>query len=385
MRSIGYTQWLYGGLLLLLAMVFTPIASATATPSFQPKVLLITPNTEGFPFWQRVKQFTQVVSNSLGVELHSYALPYDRSIDIFSPQGELSQLLSEQLKPDFVISLLWYNKEANLIDLTERLKIPLITFNIDLSPALRQTLGKPRAKHKYWLAHISPDDTDSGKQLAKQLFAQLDPQTPANLLVLGGDEDGWPGINRIEGLQQQLKLHPQIKLLETVTTDWSSFVGRKVTTKALKRYGGKNIKYIWAAADFIALGAINAIKKQGLTPGKDILIGGIDWNKESFEPIRAGEMAVSLGGHFIEGGKALILAYDLLHGHDFAEELGVVLNTQMAPMDINNINHIEPGINYNHWKSLDFKPLSKTHNPKLKRYKLSLNDLLQFKLTHHSN
>ena len=50
MRSIGYTQWLYGGLLLLLAMVFTPIASATATPSFRPKVLLITPNTEGFPF-----------------------------------------------------------------------------------------------------------------------------------------------------------------------------------------------------------------------------------------------------------------------------------------------------------------------------------------------
>ncbi|MFT4926896.1 MAG: ABC-type sugar transport system substrate-binding protein [Phenylobacterium sp.] len=344
--------------------------------SAQPKILLTIPSPDNFSFWLRVKQFAQVVSDSLGAQLQVYTFkPDERNRFVYS--SVLEKIIESDSKPDFIIGMFWMHGESKLLETIESHQIPLISFNSSLSQQQFKTIGSPGEKYKYWLAHISPDDRATGAAQAHLLAANLPINIPANMLAIAGDQTSTPGINRVQGLHNNIKLEKRINLLQLVHTDWSSYTAKMKMEHLLKRFDHDRVKLLWTAGDYIALGAIEAIEQHGLQAGKDILVSGIDWNKESFALIKSGKMTLSLGGHFIEAGKAIILAYDHLHGIDFTENFGIDIKTTMNIMNQKNVEYIESKLTQAHWQTLDFKHLSKKHNPQLKRYHLTLNDLLQ--------
>ena len=360
-------------ILLLICSVAYAAPPLNIAQHHHPKILLAIPDTVGFPFWLRVKNFAQVVSKSLKIQLH--VITFDANITDRDQYTEAVQNIVEtQYKPDFIVSMLWLNGQSKLLDYADEKKIPIITINNSYRLDSKNN-AQPRTSYSYWYGHISPNDHLAGYQLAKQLIKSYGDHQ-GNLIALTGDNYSAPSFNRVSGLKNALSAHPKIKLSHLIYTDWTSFDSRKKTQNIIKS-DDKSINIVWTASDFIALGSAHALEQQ-LGSITQMQIGSIDWNKESISMIRQNKLDMSYGGHFIEAGKALILAYDFLHGHDFIDELGTMINTELKLMNKQNVEAIDKGINFAHWKNLDFKHLSKTYNPQLKHYTLDIEAMLQF-------
>lgn len=364
----------------LLFLVFTAKANSEPLQTLKlnkqaPIILLAIPDHRGFPFWLRVKNFAQIVSKNLNIDLRIITFDANDHAHLHYTKT-IKSVIDNQYKPDFIISMFWQNGQSNLLNYADQIKIPLITINSSFQQN-SETNPKPRETHPYWYAHISPDDQQTGFKLAKFLLSSYG-NKQGNLFALTGDNFSAPSINRVAGLKQALSSHPNIQLTKITYTDWTSFDGRRKLNKYLKG-PHETFNILWTAGDFIALGAIHAAE-QHLGSVDSLLIGSVDWNKDSISLIKKNKLDASLGGHFIEAGKALILAYDLLHGHDFKDELGTTIITEMALMTAENIETVAQGINFARWKNLDFKHLSKTYNNNRTEYQLDIESLLQFKL-----
>jgi ABC-type sugar transport system substrate-binding protein len=320
----------------------------------------------------RVKQFSLLVSKQLDVEL--YILNFELGDgNRFQSAKALEKTITSTFKPDFIIGMFWMNGESLLLDIIDKYKIPFISFNSSLTSEQFSEVGLPGEKHPYWLAHMAPDDVVVGKTVAQRLIATIDNGT---MIAIAGDRTSHSSNNRVKGLQQSVNSTNEIELLQIVRTDWSKKDAKDKTAQLLQRFKENKVNLVWTAGDYLAHGAIEAIKQSGLVPGKDVFVAGVDWNKYSFQLIRNNEMEFSVGGHFIEAGIAVILAKDYLHGVDFREFTGLIIPTKMEVLTKNNIDKIELLLEKSNWQTIDFKKLSKYHNPLLPQYVFTLSEIL---------
>jgi ABC-type sugar transport system substrate-binding protein len=336
------------------------------------KILLTIPSPDSFPFWWNVKQLSSLVSEKLGVEL--YILNFEPGdSNRFQSAKALEKTITSTFKPDFIIGMFWMNRESSLLDIIEKHKIPFISFNSSITGEQFSKVGLPGDKYLYWLAHIAPDDIAVGKTVAQRLITTIDHGT---MIAIAGDRTSNSSNNRIEGLQQSINSTNEIELLQVVRTNWSKKDAKDKTIQLFQRFNEEKINLVWTAGDYLAHGAIEAIKQSGLVPGKDVFVAGVDWNESSFQLIRNNEMEFSIGGHFVEAGIAVILAEDYLHGINFREFTGRIIQTKMELMTKDNIDEIESLLDRSNWEKLDLKKLSKYHNPLLSQYEFKLREML---------
>jgi ABC-type sugar transport system substrate-binding protein len=124
----------------------------------------------------------------------------------------------------------------------------------------------------------------------------------------------------------------------------------------------------------MSIGIAEGAQEQNLLPGQDIFTGGVDWTKEGVDAVKSGIMTATMGGHFMEGGWAVVLLYDYFHGADFAEE-SVDMRSPMVALTKENIDaYIR--FSQSDWEQIDFTKFSKKLNPKLKKYNFSLDAVL---------
>lgn len=66
----------------------------------------------------------------------------------------------------------------------------------------------------------------------------------------------------------------------------------------------------------MGLGALDSLSKTKIIPGKDIIVGSMDWVPEALKQMQSGKLFTSLNGHFIETAWASVLVYDYLNKKD---------------------------------------------------------------------
>ena len=88
-------------------------------------------------------------------------------------------------------------------------------------------------------------------------------------------------------------------------------------------------------------------------------------------------MTATIGGHFMEGGWALVLIHDYAKGIDFVEELGVKIPTPMQALTAANVKSYQDKMHPEKWSQIDFKQFSKVYNKKLTKYDFSLETMLK--------
>ena len=148
------------------------------------------------------------------------------------------------------------------------------------------------------------------------------------------------------------------ELMQLVYANWSGTLAREKTEVLLKRY--PNTVSIWSASDGMAMGAIEAARNAGRTPGKDLLVGGVDWEPEALESIRQGELLVSLGRHFMGGGLALLLLHDYHHGQDFGDmSPDYVFRYKLEPATRDNVERVQRIMDPKNWSAIDFRRFSR--------------------------
>ena len=335
-------------------LLFTgPLADAGTRPS----VVFLSPDDSRF--WQLVASFMEAVAEDLEVDLE---VQYDRESHRFSYLRMAKDVLSREDKPDYLLFMCKEHVTESMLRLADGAGVKTFTFNTDVPDAARASIGMPRSVLSGWLGHLSPDNIAAGRSLvtllgkqAEQLGLASGPSIP--MVALSGTLDSSATKDRNGGLLAAA-VQQRSELMQLVYANWSGTLAREKTEVLLKRY--PNTVSIWSASDGMALGAIEAARNAGRTPGKDLLVGGVDWEPEALESIRQGELLVSLGRHFMGGGLALLLLHDYHHGQDFGDmSPDYVFRYKLEPATRDNVERVQRIMDPENWSAIDFRRFSR--------------------------
>lgn len=325
------------------------------------------------PFWGQYVGFMKTAALSLGAELEVL-----EAEDRYGVCDNARAVLSRKVHPDYLIYV--YQAEASpvILEQCEAVGVKSVIVNTDVVPEERDRIGRPGEKFRQWVCHFIPDDRSGGKLLAKALARQAeDLGLPSvggecRFIGLGGTRDTTASRYRQEGLEDFLSEGGYLDRF--VYTNWHAEVAREKARLLLKLY--PKTRVYWTVSDALGLGVVESMRQAGLRPGRDAIVGGVDWTVEGIEAVRRGELAASVGGHFMEGAWALIYLYDL-HAGGIARPEEKNCFSRMALIERATVDRYAPLLDPANWEKIDFKRLTHTHNPALKQYDFSPDVMLR--------
>lgn len=163
--------------------------------------------------------------------------------------------------------------------------------------------------YEHFVIHMSPDDFVAGYNTAKHLFDQMGGK--GNVCALYGNQGEDSASNRYAGFKAALEEYPDIVELDMQVASWSQEEAMNFTQTWLSKY--QDIGAVWAANDTMALGAIEALKQEGLN-GK-VLVCGCDGIAAAYEAIVAGDLSCTVANNgYLLMGYGASYAYQAANG-----------------------------------------------------------------------
>ena len=354
--------------LLIVSLLFLPLTV------WAQRVAFINPGKSNEVYWVTATKAMQMAASSLNMQLEVIYAEREhlKSIDI------AKQLISRPNKdrPEYVIFSNDYGLAPNLLNLFNKEQIPcLMAFSSPSSKERSQT-GSPRENFKYWLGSIEPDADYGGYITAIDLIKKgrqknlRAPDGKIHLLAIAGDRSTNSSILRNEGMLRAVKESRDVILDQLVYADWQKKLAAEKADWLLKRH--PSAKLIWSGNDQMSFGAMEALEKNGGTPGKTVLFSAINTSPEAFSALQSERLSTLAGGHFIAGAWAMVMIHDYARGIDFANE-GLNLVKPMFTLFTKNDAKVFLKHFGDHPIPIDFKQYSKYYNSAFKKYHFELN------------
>jgi len=372
MRKIFYS-------VVIWSLFFSPI---DASSEERMRVVFINPgffdvhNPTG-GFWLSVSSFMRAAAEDLNIDLE--ILYCDRNHIKMKSLAE--EVISRKNPPDYLVVVNEKLSAGPIIINADQAGVKVFVILNGFEGEQRQKMGTPRSKYKHWLGTLIPDNHFAGYQVARLVIDQAlnagikTPDGRLHLIGFSGDYITQASIERVDGLKQAVAEYPNVDLKQVIPCNWSKDEARSKTPKVLKRYPETDA--IWCANDPIAIGALEGAVASGRTPGKDIFLGGLNWDPPGLAKVKSGEIVTSVGGHFMTGGWALILLYDYHHGRDFAEDGTLLKYKIFGALNSRNINQFMEKFGDRDWRKIDFTRFSKILNPDIRKYQFSVESILE--------
>lgn len=179
-------------------------------------------------------------------------------------------------------------------------KIPVILVDrgVDCDPSLYSTF-------------IGSDFIEEGKNACIELAKAMGEK--GNIVELQGSVGASAATDRQKGFAEELKNHPDLKIIKTQSGDFARAKGKEVMESFLKS-DGKNIQGVYAHNDDMGMGAIQAIEEAGLKPGVDIKIVGVDGIKDAFQAMVDGKYNATVECNPLLGPQVFDAAETLVKG-----------------------------------------------------------------------
>jgi simple sugar transport system substrate-binding protein len=146
--------------------------------------------------------------------------------------------------------------------------------------------------------YLGTDSTQEGRSSAEYLLKKfVDSDTdelldgrnkPVRIVELRGTEGSAPAIMRAEGFREKLTGYPYFEIIYSESGDFLRSKGYELMCSILKEF--QDIDVIYSHNDGMTLGAIDAMKEQGINPGKDIVIISIDAEQAAIDALKRGEI-----------------------------------------------------------------------------------------------
>ena len=112
------------------------------------------------------------------------------------------------------------------------------------------------------------------------------------IIELEGSTGSSPANDRKKGFDEVIAKNPGLKIVASQTGNFNRDEGRKTAEALLQAH--PEATAIYAHNDEMAIGAISALEAAGKVPGKDIIIGSIDGEKDALQAIIDGKIAFSV-------------------------------------------------------------------------------------------
>jgi ABC-type sugar transport system substrate-binding protein len=197
--------------------------------------------------------------------------------------------------------------------------------------------------------------------MAEALFAAIEPSEDGKkyIAVVNGTAGTSVAIDRRAGLQDALDANPDIVVVGEVDGNFVRDTSQTVFESLWQ--GNPNVQGVWAANGGTATGVMAAITNAGKKPGEDIVVVAMDLNPENVDAVEKGELLFDIGGHWLQGGFALVMLYDHLNGHGIPAEVANV-KLDLLPLTQDRVAQFRSDFP-NGVPVYDFKARSKTYNP----------------------
>ncbi|MFI4862468.1 MAG: ABC transporter substrate-binding protein [Phycisphaerales bacterium JB063] len=160
---------------------------------------------------------------------------------------------------------------------------------------------------------IASDFVEEGRMAANWLVENK--PGGANIVELAGLPGADPAIDRKKGFAEVIDATDGFTIIESQAANFQRAEGKDVMTALLQR-SDLEIDVVYAHNDDMALGAIEAIKAQGLTLGEDIIVISIDGVRAAFESMAAGELSATVECNPLLGPKTMEVIAQLLAGEE---------------------------------------------------------------------
>ncbi len=328
------------------------------------EVAFLNPGSAAEPFFGKLASFMRIAADQLGIELEVIDCHLQRSRMV----AEAEALLARTQRPEYLVL---GNPDGVAIDLLPRATgagIKVMLINEGIMSYDSPTVGRPRQPLANWLGQLQPDDQQAGHLLADHLLdvaAQRSRSAADGTIHLGGlaGDHNWSSNSRVVGLNRAVNARQNVTMNTVRLGDWDRDKARELTAGILKMFPETAV--VWAASDLMAAGAIEAIEAAGLVPGRDVVVGGVDWAPQAYERIRDGTLTASVGGHFMEGAWALVMLYDHHHGRDFTTTR---VKSTFVVLTAENLPEHSVFFDEDRWAEADFARLSKVKNAAIDSY-----------------
>jgi simple sugar transport system substrate-binding protein len=143
------------------------------------------------------------------------------------------------------------------------------------------------APEDLYATYIGSDFTEEGRKSADEMCTLLKDSEKKNVVELVGNVGSSAAKDRGQGFREKMG-DCGIKITQSQTANWDATQGKAVMEAFLK--ADKDIQGVFAQNDEMGLGAAQAIKEAGLTPGKDIKILTVDATAGAFKAMIAGDV-----------------------------------------------------------------------------------------------
>jgi ABC-type sugar transport system substrate-binding protein len=271
---------------------------ATALSYAQTKTIGVSIPTLDNPFWVNATKFAQHAADDLGVKL----------IVVGAENREEKQLADVQSLIAAGANALVVTPQSTasapgIIALARRAKLPIVI--VDRYPGF--PADNPDAPY---VAFVGPNDVTAGRDVAKFLIDH----GAKNIVGLGGQPGSSVAEGRQKGLDAEIAATPGVKLVQYVGVGESEDAGYQAMQNLLAAHASGTIDSVWCFNDGLCLGAYRAIKQAGRD--KEIKIAGIDLVSQALDLIEHNTNYIfSTGGHWLQVGFGVMIAYDMLNGH----------------------------------------------------------------------
>ena len=140
-----------------------------------------------------------------------------------------------------------------------------------------------------FLTSVASDQIKAGRVAGRWLVDTVAGKK-CRVVELQGTVGSTPAINRKKGFEEAIAQAPNVTIVRSQTGEYTRSKGKEVMEGFLKAEGGgKCICAVYAHNDDMVIGAIQAIKAAGLSPGIDILVVSIDAVPDIFAAMAAGD------------------------------------------------------------------------------------------------
>ena len=147
------------------------------------------------------------------------------------------------------------------------------------------------APEDLYVTYIGSDFAEEGRKSAVEMCKLLEGMEGKKVWELVGNVGSSAAKDRGQGFREKMG-ECGIEITRSQTADWDMAQGKQVTATWLKET--QDVQGIFAQNDEMGLGAIEALKAAGLTPGVDVKILSVDATAGAFESMLAGELNVSV-------------------------------------------------------------------------------------------
>ena len=142
-----------------------------------------------------------------------------------------------------------------------------------------------------FVTFIGADFVEEGRKAADEICALLEGSDKKNVWELVGNVGSSAAKDRGQGFREKMT-ECGLTITNSQTANWSITEGKQVTEAWLKE--SKDVQAIFGQNDEMALGAIEALKEAGLTPGKDVKVLSVDATAGAFKSMLAGDLNVTV-------------------------------------------------------------------------------------------